>query len=333
MNVEEYIKKYDNMFEVSPTFKARQLASKYGFLDYMIERYIHMFGDELEDFLFHCSVPLVKSIRCNDLLIDCNKLVERLENKGFELRKVEWLPHGYKVIKSPKSPSLGATLEYLSGFYYIQGLASMVPPYVLAPTEKDVVLDMAASPGGKTTQMSQLMRNKGIIVAVEKSRERMRSLMSNINRMKAKNVILVRTDAKVLVKSQLKFSKILLDAPCSGEGLIPEDPSRKTKTTLSDLKEFFRKQLELIAAAYTLLEEGGTLVYSTCSIAPEENEAVVNFAIEELGMKTEKIYGYPAESGIEEFMGVKFNSQVKNCIRFYPHKSHTEGFFVCKLRK
>lgn len=333
MNINEYIKRYEKLFIVSPSFRAKQLARKYGFLDYMIERYIHMMEDELEDFLYHCSVPLVKSIRCNDLLIDCEKLVSRLENKGFKLEKVKWLPHGYKVIKQPKTPSLGATIEYLSGYYYIQGLASMVPPYVLSPLENDLVLDMAASPGSKTTQLSQLMRNKGLILAVEKSRDRIRSLMSNINRMKAKNVILLRTDSKNLIKTSMKFSKILLDAPCSGEGLIPEDPSRKTKTSMSDLKIFFEEQLKLITTAYLLLEEEGILVYSTCSIAPEEDEVVVNFAIEELGMKTDKIEGYPANPGLEEFMNVKFSSEVKNCIRFYPHKSHTEGFFVCRLRK
>ncbi|BCU70564.1 NOL1/NOP2/sun family putative RNA methylase [Stygiolobus caldivivus] len=333
MNVEEYIKKYDRLFDVSPSFKAKQFAEKYNFLDYMIERYIHMFQGELEDFLYHCSIPLVKSIRCNDLLINCEKLTERMRNKGFELQKVDWLLHGYRVVTVPKSPSLGATLEYLSGFYYIQGLASMVPPYVLSPNENDVVLDMAASPGSKTTQISQLMGNKGLILAVEKSRERIKTLLSNINRMKAKNVILLRTDSKNLVNSSLKFSKILLDAPCSGEGLIPEDPSRKTKTTISDLRRFFVEQLLMVNSAYQLLDDGGTLVYSTCSIAPEEDEAVVNFAIEELGMEVEKIEGYPADDGIEEFMQVKFNPEVKKCIRFYPHKSYTEGFFVCKLRK
>jgi len=334
MSINDYIKKYSHLFEVSPTYKARELSVKYGFLDYMIERYMNMFYDEeLEDFLYHCSVPIRKSIRCNDLLINCNDLVNRLEDKGFKLEKVSWLPHGYRVINFPKSPSLGATIEYLSGYYYIQGVASMVPPYVLSPTEKDIVLDMAAAPGSKTTQLSQLMRNKGVILAVEKSRERARKLFSNLNRMGATNVIILRSDVKVLSKTSLRFTKILLDAPCSGEGLIPIDPSRRTKTTLQDLKNFSVLQLELITIASELLEDRGILVYSTCSIAPEEDEFIVNYALEYLGLESIPITGYPAEKGIEEFRGIKFNSGVKNCIRFYPHKNGTEGFFVCMMRK
>ncbi|HII75030.1 RsmB/NOP family class I SAM-dependent RNA methyltransferase [Sulfurisphaera tokodaii] len=334
MTIENYVKKYNNLFTISPSLKAISLASKYKFLSYMVERYIKIMGEEeTEDFLYSCSFPLKKSVRCNDLLIECNKLEKIMENKGFKLEKVSWLKHGYIVKQYPSKPSLGATIEYLSGYYYIQGLASMVPPYVLDPNENDLVLDMAAAPGSKTTQLAQLMKNKGLIVAVEKSRERIKSLYSNVNRMKIKNVVLLRADARILRKLNIPFNKILLDVPCSGEGLIPEDPSRKTKTTIEDLKIFFQNQLELIDIAYNILEPGGILVYSSCSIAPEENEAVVNYIIENYGAKTDKIYGYPATSGITEFNGIKFDESLRNCIRFYPHKSGTEGFFVCKIIK
>ena len=334
MTVEEYINKYNKLFSISPSLRAVNLARKYKFLDYMIERYIHIMGDkETEEFLYSCSFPLKKSIRCNDLLIDCKKLKEKLFNKGFELEKVPWLRHGYIVKSYPKRPSLGATVEFLSGYYYIQGLASMVPAYVLDPKENDIVLDMAAAPGGKTTQISQLMHNKGLVIAVEKSRERIKSLYSNINRLGAKNVILLRTDAKNLIKTKIQFDKILLDAPCSGEGLIPEDPSRKTKTTSEDLKNFFVNQVELIDTAYKLLKTQGSLVYSTCSIAPEENEAVVNYLVENYNVKILPITGYPSVNGLTEYNGIRFDESLRHCIRFYPHKSGTEGFFVCKIVK
>nr|WP_236748916.1 RsmB/NOP family class I SAM-dependent RNA methyltransferase [Acidianus manzaensis] len=328
-----YIKKYDKLFEVSPSRKARDLAIKYGFLDYMIERYLDMFKDSTKDFLDSCGYPLKKSIRCNTLKISCDKLVNELKKKGFYLKKVDWLPHGYEVLSYPKSPSLGATIEYLKGYYYIQGLASMIPAYVLNPSSSDFVLDMAAAPGGKTTQLSQLMENKGKIIAVEKSRKRIRALESNINRLGATNILIVRTDATVLKKSNFRFTKILLDAPCSGEGLIPIDQSRKTRTSILDLRNFFITQLNLISTAFSLLDDNGRLVYSTCSIAPEENEAVINFAIENLGMKPIKISEFPGCKGITEFHGIKFSEELKNCLRLYPHKHGTEGFFICLLQK
>ncbi|WP_062511459.1 RsmB/NOP family class I SAM-dependent RNA methyltransferase [Sulfolobus acidocaldarius] len=335
IHLKEYIKKYDKLFSLSPSYQAVRLSNKYGFLDYMVERYIHMF-DSLEDaesFMRSCTVPLEESIRCNDLVTTCSTMEYRLEEKNFELEKVQWLPHGYRVIKKPNKPSLGATVEYLNGYYYIQGLASMVPAYVLNPHEEDTVLDMAAAPGGKTTQLAQLMKNKGLIIATEKSRRRARSLISNINRMHARNIILIRSDASTLSKTRIKFSKILLDAPCSGEGIIFKDTERRKKTSLSDLKNFSLTQMGLLTIGYDLLDKNGILVYSTCSIAPEEDELVVNYGIEELGFRAIKISGYPADKGISEFTGVKFSHDVNNCIRFYPHEHGTEGFFVCALQK
>ncbi|MBW9140509.1 MAG: RsmB/NOP family class I SAM-dependent RNA methyltransferase [Candidatus Aramenus sp.] len=331
--IEDYISRYKDLFRYSVTAKARFLARKYGFLDYMVERYIDMFKDEAMEFLESCSFPLRKSIRCNTLKVECEELVERLEGKGFALEKVDWLKFGYVVKAQPPKPSLGSTLEYMLGYYYIQGLASMVPAEILDPKEGDVVLDMASSPGGKTTQMSQLMGNRGLIVAVERKKSRVRPLVSNINRLGALNVVVLNMDSRELVNYDLRFSKVLLDAPCSGEGIIPRDPTRKSKTQPEELYQFSMAQLELMDTAYRLLKEKGELVYSTCSIAPEEDEFVVNYAVEELGMEVIPTEGYPASKGIISFNGVDFSREVENCIRFYPHKHKTEGFFVCHLRK
>ncbi len=331
----EYLKQYERLFIVNPSEEARRLANRFGFLPYMVERYLKMFGDkaEVEEYLYSCNFPLVKSIRCNTLRVDCNYLEERMKSKGFVLEKVSWLSHGYKLLKAPSKPSLGSTMEYLLGFYHIQGLASMVPAYVLDPNENDIVLDMAAAPGGKTTQLSQLMNNKGLIVAVEKRRDRIKSLISNINRLGVENVLTIRTDVRNLTKMKIRFSKILLDAPCSGEGLIQKDPARKLKTRVDDLKEFALLQLGLINAAYHLLDEKGRLVYSTCSVAPEEDELIVNYAVDQLGLKVVKITNFTASNGYMEYGNVKFNESLKYCLRFFPHMHGTEGFFVCLLEK
>jgi NOL1/NOP2/sun family putative RNA methylase len=331
--IDKYVNKYKELFKYSPTSRARELSIKYGFLDYMVERYLDIFKEKTEDFLESCNYPLIKSIRCNTLKIDCNELIRRLTEKGFTLEKVNWINYGLIVKNKPKRPSLGSTVEYLKGYYYIQSLASMIPAEVLRPNKEDVVLDMAAAPGSKTTQMAQLMGNEGLIIAVEKYRTRIKSLMSNINRLGVSNTIIANIDARDLINHNLSFSKILLDAPCSGEGLIPEDSGRKTRTKPEDLYRLSIIQLELLDVAYKLLQDNGDLVYSTCSIAPEENEFVINYAIEELGMKTMRIDKIPGDEGIIEFNEVAFSEDVKNCIRLYPHKHKTEGFFICHLKK
>ncbi|BBD71696.1 hypothetical protein HS1genome_0085 [Sulfodiicoccus acidiphilus] len=246
---------------------------------------------------------------------------------------MRWAPHALVLEKSPRKPSLGATPEYLKGYYYIQGLASMLPAYALRPSSSDIVLDMAAAPGGKTTQLAQLMKNSGLIVAIEKRRDRMRSLMSNVNRMGVKNTVLLRAESSIVSKLDLKFSKIILDAPCSGEGLIAKDPSRRTKTTPEHLKRFQGIQINLLTHAIAALDEGGKLIYSTCSIAPEENEAVIDFAIENLGLKTLPLDLGVGNPGLREFRGVSFHSSIENCRRLYPHLHGTEGFFLCLLSR
>lgn len=334
--VQEYIKAYEDVFAVSPSFRAKALAKKYRVLDYMAERYLNFLGEDAEEFLRSCSFPLRKAVRCNTLKVkECSIMVEGLREKGFELKEVGWVPYFYWVERSPKSPTLGSTLEYLSGFYYIQSPASGVPVLELDPHNTDRVLDMAAAPGGKTSFISQLMGNGGVVVAVERSRERMRSLLSNLSRLGVANVVTLRQDVKRLTNAfEEYFDKILLDAPCSGEGLIPEDESRRTKTTLSDLKEFFEDQVALVDMAIRMLRPGGLLVYSTCSIAPEENEMVVNYLIEYYDVEIERVSSnYPALTGITEYRGHKLSEDLANCIRFYPHISGTEGFFVCKIRR
>ena len=334
--VQEYIKAYQDVFSISPSLRAKALAKKYNILDYMVERYFEFLKDNTEEFLISCSFPLKKAIRCNTLKVrDCNTLIEGLSEKGFKLKEVNWMPYFYWVESQPRNPSLGSTLEYLSGFYYIQSPVSGVPVIELQPQESDKVLDMAAAPGGKTSFISQLMGNKGLVLAVERSRERIKSLLSNLSRLGVSNVVLLRQDVTRLGNVyENYFDKILLDAPCSGEGLIPEDPSRRTKTTLEDLRWFFEKQIFLIDLAYKMLKPGGTLVYSTCSIAPEENELVVNYLVENYEAKIlPATRQYPALPGLTSYRNHTLSEELSKCLRFYPHVSGTEGFFACKIAK
>lgn len=336
-SIDEYIKRHANLFVHSPTARALKLAEKYKVLGYMAQRYLDFLKDEAEEFLRSCSLPLRRAIRCNTLKLDsCERLVRSLELKGFKLEPVKWIKYFYWVNRAPSSPTLGSTFEYLSGQYYIQSPVSGVPVVELNPNPSDTVLDMAAAPGGKTSFIAQLMRNQGLIVAVESSRDRTKSLMSNLSRLGVANTLILRQRVEKLVNVFFeRFDRVLLDAPCSGEGLLPLDPARRTKTSPEDLLRFFETQLVLIDAAYKMVRPGGLLVYSTCSIAPEENEFVVEYLLENYDdVKVENVSGgYPVEEGLTEYRKYILSEELRHCIRFYPHKSGTEGFFVCKLRR
>ncbi|QKQ99856.1 RsmB/NOP family class I SAM-dependent RNA methyltransferase [Metallosphaera tengchongensis] len=332
--IEYYLKKNEEkLFSYKIGEEEEKLAEKYGVLSYMVDRYLNFLGSKTEDFLSSCSVPLKQVVRCNTLKTDCDKLVDLLSERKFSLSKIGWSKFGYEVKKSPERPSLGATLEYMKGFYYIQGKASLIPPEVLSPSEEDIVLDMASSPGGKTTHMAQLMKNRGLIIGLEKNQRRIQKIKSNLSRLGVANTILFQMNGEDVLRLGLSFDKILLDAPCSGEGLMPLDPLRKTRTQPEDLKKFLKTQLELLVSAYKALKRGGRLVYSTCSVAPEEDEFVVNFVVKYMNAKIERISGFPAERGLTVYKGIEFEREIEDCIRTYPHSNGMEGFFVCSIRK
>ena len=309
---------------------ASELAKKYGFLEYMVERYIAMFGLKgAISFLESCNKGVKKAIRVNNLKIDERKLIERLRKKGFKLKRVPWVKHGYWVEEMPFS--IGATTEYLLGYYYIQSPASMLAVEVLDPRPGETVVDMAASPGGKTTYLSQLMEDEGVVVAVDASRERMRSLRSHISRMGFTNVLCIRMRAEDLPKLGLRFDRVLLDAPCTGEGLVVVDKTRRMSRSLDDVMKLSNKQKRLLEAAVNIIKAGGIIVYSTCSIAPEENELVVDYVVREYDVKVEKV-GVKGEPGFVKVLGYEFSEDLRKAIRLYPHTHGTEGFFICRLR-
>ena len=206
--------------------KAKELAKAHGYLQYMIERYISLWGEEdTLRFIEACEQPIRTSIRVNTLRASISAAQHRLMNKGVVLEKIPWLDEGFYADYGDSSP--GALLEHMLGFYYVQGVPSMTAVNVLDPQLGETVLDLAAAPGGKTTHIAQIMKNTGMVVAVEQDRQRMISLRSNIIRCGATNTLVLRGDARKLDRLPFKPDRILLDAPCSGEGLIPLDPSRK----------------------------------------------------------------------------------------------------------
>ncbi len=263
------------------------------------------------------------SLRVNTLKVP---LKEFLAESGLDLEKVPWADYGFWV-----SSSVSNTLEYFRGEIYLQDAASMIPPIVLAPEAGERVLDLTAAPGSKTTQMAQMMGNKGVIIANDNSIARIKALRDNINRLGVLNAVIVRQDVRKFFSKE-KFLKILLDVPCSLEGSM-----RKYFINWSEniIRSFAGLQKKMLVRAYDLLEEGGELVYSTCTYAPEENEGVVQHLLNNSDAKLEavKVKGLKAHPGLREFRDTKFDACLRKCARVYAHDYNTGGFFVAKIVK
>ncbi|MFW9918655.1 MAG: RsmB/NOP family class I SAM-dependent RNA methyltransferase [Candidatus Thorarchaeota archaeon] len=313
--------------------RAKELADQYGYLQYMIERYLTLWGEEETlQFLQACEQPIRTAIRINTLKNEKAHTLNALRRKGIAMEEIPWLQYGYYADFGRHSP--GALLEHMLGFYYIQGVPSMTAVEVLDPQPDEVVADLAAAPGGKTTHLAQMMKNTGLVLAVEQDRLRIDSLRSNILRCGVTNSLVLRGDAKKIDGIGLEPTKMLLDAPCSGEGLIPLDPSRKTSKTMADIQYCATREDDLLDAAIRKLSAGGQMVYSTCSIAPEENEYVVDNILrrypEVRVIPIDIDFGSP---GYSTPYGVQLDDSLKHSRRFLPHLHGTEGFFICKMEK
>jgi len=275
------------------------------------------------------KITLRKSLRVNTLKIKEEELKKRLLKNGVKLEKILFVKNGHFY---EAKFSLGSTPEYLQGYYYLQEAASQIPAEELGPAEGEVVLDMAASPGSKTTQLAQLMNNKGVIVALDTDKKRLQSLQNNLERLSVTNTIVLKKDARHVADLGVKFDKILLDAPCSGNFCI--EPNYFSVRTLNDLHQRSKLQKELLGAAIKVLKPGGVLIYSTCSLEPEEDELVINWAlsnskdIELVELKTKL-----GDPGATNIFGEEINKDISKTRKFWPHKTGTEGFFVAKLRK
>ena len=309
------------------------LAKKYGYLPYMIERYFNFLGIEDTIKLLDANEKELKpTIRVNILKIKPEELKNILEEKGLELHTIDEIPYAFEISKD--NGNLGHLHEFLYGYYYLQNKASMYPPIILNPSPNETVIDMCAAPGGKSTHLSQIMNNKGKLILIEKNLKRIPALQINMRRMGALNTIVINMDASNILDLGLKADKILLDAPCTGEGLIRQDPSRKTSKRFKDLKIMSKIQINLLRTGLNSLKKGGKLLYSTCSIAPEENELVVDRIITEMDdisiKEIPKRYG---ECGLTNLNDINLDKSLKHSQRIYPHLHDTIGFFLCLLEK
>jgi len=301
------------------------------FKEKFIERYTEL--TDWEPFKKYSLTFLRRSIRINTLKGNVKDVTKSIEKKGWKLTQIPWCKEGF-WLENPERKDVGNLLEHHLGKIYVQEAASMIPPLVLNPQPGEIVLDMAAAPGSKTTQLGMMMKNKGLIVANDYKGSRLSSLGINVQKAGLTNVLLTKMDGRRFHKFQ--FDKILLDAPCSGTGTIRK--SLKTIRIWNEgmIRKIARQQMQLIENAFKNLKEGGEMVYSTCSLEPEENEGIVNHLLKTFpnsDIIPVKLPGLKLGAPVMEFNGVKFDSRVKHVMRIWPQDNDTEGFFVAKLRK
>ncbi|MHC1585113.1 MAG: NOL1/NOP2/sun family putative RNA methylase [Candidatus Syntropharchaeia archaeon] len=284
-----------------------------------------------EEFKKYLFIPIKKSIRVNTLKTTVPELKEKLEKRGWKLKPIPWCEEGFWIWG--KDERLGSLPEHEMGHFYIQEAASMIPPIVLDPKPGEKILDMCASPGGKTTQIAQYMKNKGKLIANDIREDRIAILKRNLLRMGVRNCTVTQMPGQHF--KDVKFDKILVDAPCSGTGTM-----RNWNSVEKWNPEIFRRisyeQKSLLHHAYCVLRRGGILVYSTCSFEPEENESVVDYLLKR-HKKTEleeiDLKGIKRSEPILEFEGKTFDSRIERCLRIWHHDNDTSGFFVAKIRK
>lgn len=278
-------------------------------------------------------------IRCNTIKISPCELLKKLNRKSWQVKQPYPNFPEVMLIESDLLPGeLGNALEHQLGYYYIQEVSSMLPPIALNPQPEELILDLMASPGSKTTQIAAKMQNKGTVVANDLKIQRIKILVSNLERCGVTNTIISRKDAIALCSklanlNYTKFDKILVDAPCSGEGTLRSSPKTFIIWNHKITKSLSRQQKKFIAFALKCLKKSGVLVYSTCTHAPEENEEVIDFALRNFPVKIETLaLPLKCRPGITKWKDKTFHQDVKKTCRIYPQDNDSEGFFVAKLR-
>ncbi|XP_069506783.1 28S rRNA (cytosine(4447)-C(5))-methyltransferase [Ambystoma mexicanum] len=315
----------------------RDLATYYSYGDYLIEKLMDLFPvSELVDFLEANEVHRPITIRTNTLKTRRRDLAQALINRGVNLDPLgKWSKTGLVIFDS--SVPIGATPEYLAGHYMLQGASSMLPVMALAPQENERILDMCCAPGGKTSYIAQLMKNTGVVLANDVNADRLKSVVGNLHRLGVTSAVISNCDGREFPKVIGGFDRVLLDAPCSGTGVISKDPGVKTNKDEKDVQRCAHLQKELILSAIDAVdadsETGGYLVYCTCSITVEENEWVVNYALKKRNVKLVQSGLDFGKEGFTRFRERRFHPSLKLTRRFYPHTHNMDGFFVAKFKK
>ncbi|MFA5258797.1 MAG: RsmB/NOP family class I SAM-dependent RNA methyltransferase [Candidatus Pacearchaeota archaeon] len=309
----------------------------------LVERMKILLNDEndLKAFFEMSKIQGRRSIRVNTLKISPEDLIKRLREKNWNVSQpITNHPEIIQICSELLPGALGKSEEHLLGYYYVQEITSMMPILALQPKTDEIMLDLCAAPGSKTTQAAALMENKGTIIANDLNIGRISILSANLERFGITNTIITRHDGLELCerikksKTRIKFDKILVDAPCSGEGNIRCSPGTYLEWSENLLKSLGKRQKKLASAALELLKVNGEMIYSTCTHSPEENEEVIEHLLNNYDIEIKEIkLPIKFRPGISEWKGKTFSEQIKKAARIYHHDNDLEGFFLCKIKK
>ena len=287
------------------------------------EEYEWYSKEEVDKIILGEKEKRLVSLRINRLKANQEEIMNVLDNHFIEYQRVSWYPDAL-IILNKKEADIEKLDIYKDGKIYLQSLSSMIPPLVLGAKPLESVLDMTSAPGGKTSEIAALQNNQVLITAVEKNKIRAERLKYNLEKLGVKKTTVVVKDAREL-DNNFKFDKILLDAPCSGSGTLRIiDGKIIDNFSFELIKKVENWQIELLRKAISLVNIGGIIVYSTCSILNRENEDIVKEFINE---------GLVEVLDIEEFNEDLFrNSTINGALKILPDKFY-EGFFVVKLKR
>jgi len=265
-------------------------------------------------------------IRINNLKASKETVKKSLNKEEIKFEERRW---NEKFLKLNSNPS--KTIAHWLGEFYIQESSSGIPPLALKPKPQDHILDMCAAPGSKTTQISAMLKNRGNIIANDINSNRIRALLSNLYRLGCLNTQVTKKDARNFSEDH-KFDKILLDAPCSGEGNVRNQKDLLNGAEQHEIEKISNLQEKLLEKAFKLCKEGGTIIYSTCTFSPKENELIVSKFLEKGKLEKPK-FKFDHCPGITEWKNETLDEELKKCVRVYPHQLDSGGIFVAKFKK
>ncbi len=275
--------------------------------------------------------PLTPCLWVNPIKATVEEFQAYCAEEGLRLEPISWYPGAFRLLNGERP---GATLPFVAGWYYVQEEIAMSAVVALDPQPGERILDLCAAPGGKTAQIAVRLRPTGVVIANERQMERLSSLRATVDRLGLLNVVVTWYDGRLFPAPEGIWDRVLVDAPCTGEGTVRKPSQRWRPVTERFRRACAALQRALLRRALQLVKPGGIVVYSTCTFAPEENEMVLDAVLGDYGVvEPFSIAGLRAMPGVTQWAGKSLRHDVGYALRFWPHLNDTGGFFVARIRR